>query len=120
MESAKQHHEDALSILRSEIGEAKRHKEAAETRKNDDFESLLKMMEKTELFDKKLKGKKILLDFSVVLLLVVPRVYNNSHLPFFCGRGASENPTTGWLNKGVERGPKNPAQLGQRGNSTGE
>ena len=58
MESAKQHHEEALSILRSEIGEAKRHKEAAETRKNDDFESLLKMMEKVELFDKKLKGKK--------------------------------------------------------------
>ena len=78
------------------------------------------MTEKVELFYKKLKGKKILLDFSVVLLLVVPRVYNNSHLPFFCGRGASENPTTGWLNKGVERGPKNPAQLGQRGNSTGE
>ena len=58
MESAKQHHKEALSILRSQIGEAKRHKEAAETRKNDAFESFLKMTEKAELFDKKLKGKK--------------------------------------------------------------
>ena len=45
-------------ILRAQIGEAERQKAAAETRKNDAFDSLLKMTEKAELFDIKRKGKR--------------------------------------------------------------
>ena len=51
-------HEETLCILHSQIGEAKWQKEAAETRKNDAFDSLLKMTEKDEIFDTKLKGKR--------------------------------------------------------------
>ena len=57
-ESAQKHHEETLCILRSQIGEAERQKASAETRKNDAFDSLLKMTEKAELFDTKLKGKR--------------------------------------------------------------
>ena len=45
-------HEEALCILCSQIGEA------TKTRKSDAFDTLLKMMEKAELFDTKLKGKR--------------------------------------------------------------
>ena len=51
-------HEETLCILQAQIGEAKCQKVAAKTRKNDAFDSLLKMIEKAELFDTKLKGKR--------------------------------------------------------------
>ena len=57
-ESTQKHHEETLRILRSQIGEAELQKAAAETRKNDAFDSLLKMTEKAELFDTKGKGKR--------------------------------------------------------------
>ena len=57
--SAQKQQEETLCILWSQIGEAEHQKAAAETRKNDAFDSLLKMMEKAELFDTKLKGKRI-------------------------------------------------------------
>ena len=51
-------HEETLCILRSQIGEAERKKVAAEKRKGEAYESLLKMTEKAELCDTKLKGKR--------------------------------------------------------------
>jgi hypothetical protein len=57
--STQEHHDETLCILRSQIGEAEHQKAAAEMRKNDAFDSLLKMMEKAKLFDTKLKGKRI-------------------------------------------------------------
>ena len=54
-----EHHEETLYSLRSQIGEAERQKAAAETRKNDAFDSLFKMMENAKLSDTKLKGKRI-------------------------------------------------------------
>ena len=42
--TTQERHEETLCILRSQIGEAERQKAAAETRKNDAFDSLLKMM----------------------------------------------------------------------------
>ena len=59
--STQKQHEETLYILRSQIGEAERQKAAAKTRKNDAFDSLLKMTEKAELFDTKLKGKRAIL-----------------------------------------------------------
>jgi len=56
--STQKQHEETLCILRARIGEAERQKAATETRKNDAFDSLLKMIEKVELFDTKLKGKR--------------------------------------------------------------
>ena len=56
--SAQKQHEETLCILRAQIGEAEHQKAAAETRKNDAFDSLLKMTEKVKLFDTKLKGKR--------------------------------------------------------------
>ena len=56
--SIQKQHKETLYILRAQIGEAERQKAAAETRKNDAFDSLLKMTEKAELFDTKLKGKR--------------------------------------------------------------
>jgi len=56
--SMQKQHEETLSILRAQIGEAEHQKAAAETRKNDAFDSLLKMIEKAELFDTKPKGKR--------------------------------------------------------------
>ena len=56
--STQKQHEKTLYILRARIGEAERQKAATETRKNDAFDSLLKMIEKVELFDTKLKGKR--------------------------------------------------------------
>ena len=56
--SAQKQHEETLCILRAQISEAKRQKAATEARKNDAFDSLLKMTEKAELFDAKLKGKR--------------------------------------------------------------
>jgi len=56
--SMQKQHEETLCILRAQIGEAECQKAAAETRKNDTFDSLLKMIEKAELFDTKLKGKR--------------------------------------------------------------
>ena len=56
--SVQEWHEETLRILRAQIGEAEHQKAVAETRKNDTFDSLLKMMEKVELFDTKLKGKR--------------------------------------------------------------
>ena len=56
--SMQKQHEETLYILRAQIGEAERQKAAAETRKNDAFDSLLKMTEKAELFDIKRKGKR--------------------------------------------------------------
>ena len=57
--TTQERHEETLCILRSQIGEAERQKAAAETRKNDAFDSLLKMMENAKLSDTKLKGKRI-------------------------------------------------------------
>jgi len=59
--STQKQHEETLYILRSQIGEAERQKAAAKTRKNDAFDSLLKMTKKAELFDTKLKGKRAIL-----------------------------------------------------------
>ena len=56
--SAQKQHEETLCILRAQIGEAKRQKEATKARKSDAFDSLLKMTEKDKLFDTKLKGKR--------------------------------------------------------------
>ena len=56
--SIQKQHKETLYILRAQIGEAERQKAAAETRKNDAFDSLLKMIEKAKLFDTKLKGKR--------------------------------------------------------------
>ena len=56
--SAQKQHEETLCILRAQIGEAKRQKEATKARKSDAFDSLLKMTEKAELFDTMLKGKR--------------------------------------------------------------
>ena len=55
--SAHKQHEETLYILRAQISEAERQKGAAEARKNVVFDSLLKITEKAELFDSKLKGK---------------------------------------------------------------
>ena len=57
--SMQERHEETLHILQAQIGEAERQKAAAETRKNDAFDSLLKMMENAKLSDTKLKGKRI-------------------------------------------------------------
>ena len=54
--SMQKQHEETLYILQAQIGEVERQKAATETRKNDAFDSLLKMTEKAELFDTKLKG----------------------------------------------------------------
>ena len=51
-------HEETLYILWAQIGEAERQKVATKARKSDAFDSLLKMTEKAELFDTKLKGKR--------------------------------------------------------------
>ena len=56
--SIQKQHKETLYILRAQIGEAERQKVAAETRKNDTFDSLLKMTKKAELFDTNLKGKR--------------------------------------------------------------
>ena len=56
--SAQKQHEDTLCILWAQISEAEHHKATAESRKNDAFDSLLKMTKKAELFDTKLKGKR--------------------------------------------------------------
>ena len=56
--STQKQHEETLCILRAKIGEAERQKAAAETRKNDAFDSLFKIIEKAKLFDTKLKGKR--------------------------------------------------------------
>ena len=59
-EYAQKRHEEILCILCSQIGEAERQKADAEARKNGAFDSLLKMTKKAELFDTKLKGKRII------------------------------------------------------------
>jgi hypothetical protein len=56
--STQEHHEGTLCILRSQIGEAERQKALAEMKKNDAFDSLLKMTEKAKLFETKLKDKR--------------------------------------------------------------
>ena len=56
--SIQKQHKETLYILRAQIGEAERQKAATETRKNDAFDSLLKITKKVELFDTKLKGKR--------------------------------------------------------------
>ena len=56
--SVQERHEETLHILQAQIGEAERQKAATETRKNDAFDSLLKITKKVELFDTKLKGKR--------------------------------------------------------------
>ena len=55
---AQKQREETLCILQAQIGEAKCQKVAAKTRKNDAFDSLLKMIEKAELFNTKLKDKR--------------------------------------------------------------
>ena len=57
-ESAQKCHEETLCIPHSQIGEAKRQKAVTEARKNDAYDSLLKMIEKAKLFDTKIKGKR--------------------------------------------------------------
>ena len=57
-ESTQKHHEETLCILCSQIGEAECQKAATKKRKGEAFESLLKMIEKAELYDTKLKGKR--------------------------------------------------------------
>ena len=57
-ESTQKCHEETLCILHSQIGEAEWQKVVAEARKNDAFDSLLKMIEKAKLFDTKLKCKR--------------------------------------------------------------
>jgi hypothetical protein len=58
-ETAQKLHEGTLYVLRAQIGEVEHHKSATKHRKNDAFESLLKMTEKAELFETNLKGKRI-------------------------------------------------------------
>ena len=93
-ESTQKRHQETLCISRSQIGEAERQKVVAEARKNDAFDSLLKMTEKAELFDTKLKGKR-LFDFSIVhdlqqSVIMMMVVYGPS---FF----AEEHIRTWWL-----------------------
>ena len=56
--SIQKQHKETLYILRAQIGEAKRQKEATKARKSDAFDSLLKMIEKAGLFDTMLTGKR--------------------------------------------------------------
>ena len=56
--SIQKQHKETLYILRAQIGEADSQNAAAKSRKNGVFDSLLKMTEKAELFDTKLKGKR--------------------------------------------------------------
>ena len=56
--SIQKQHKKTLYILQAQIGEAERQKAATETRKNDAFDSLLKITKNVELFDTKLKGKR--------------------------------------------------------------
>jgi hypothetical protein len=57
--SMQEHHEETLCILRAQIGEAERQKAVVEKKKGDAYDSLLKMIDKVELFNTKLKGKRI-------------------------------------------------------------
>lgn len=57
-ETSRKQHEETLCILRSQIGVAEKHKSATEQRKKEAFDSLLKMIEKAELCETKLKGKR--------------------------------------------------------------